>query len=347
MVKKLRNWPVTAAAIAVLATGAMAAGNVSGEELRILAWEGYADADWVTAFEKETGADVSVVFIGSDDEIWTKIKGSEGEDFDLFAVCTACLQRYIDAGLTTAINLDEIPNLKDALPRFRDLSKVGGTMRDGKVYGIPFAFDSIGLIYDTNKVNPAPTSWNVLWDPEYKDRTLIYDNGVLNFSFTALALGIANPFDLTDAEMAQIKARLIGLKCNSLSFYTTASEAQQIYQNNDVALIWANYGQQQVKAMQDVGAPVAYVNPKEGALSWLDTWVLTSGVRNQALAEKWINFVLQHKIGKELSERTGFGNSTVPTANAGEGDKLIWQVPPENPQKRTDLWNEIKATPCP
>ena len=29
-------------------------------------------------------------------------------------------------------------------------------MRDGKVYAIPFAFDSIGLIYDTDKVNPPP-----------------------------------------------------------------------------------------------------------------------------------------------------------------------------------------------
>ena len=58
------------------------------------------------------------------------------------------------------------------MPRFRDLAKVKGVMRDGKVYAIPFAFDSIGLIYDTDKVKPAPTSWNVLWDPKYKGKVL-------------------------------------------------------------------------------------------------------------------------------------------------------------------------------
>ncbi len=86
-----------------------------------------------------------------------------------------------------------------------------------------------------------------------------------------------------------------------LSFYTTADEALQIYQSNDVALIWANYGQQQVKAMKDAGAHIAYVNPKEGALAWLDTWALTSGVEDKELAEQWINFVLQKQIGEQLS----------------------------------------------
>ena len=62
-------------------------------------------------------------------------------------------------------------------------------MRDGKVYAIPYAFDSIGLIYDTDKVKPAPTSWNVLWDPKYKGKVLGYDNGEHNFSFTALDHG--------------------------------------------------------------------------------------------------------------------------------------------------------------
>jgi putative spermidine/putrescine transport system substrate-binding protein len=85
-----------AAGLLALATASAVA---EAKELRILAWEGYADPDWVEAFEKETGADVSVVFIGTDDEIWAKIKGSEGKDFDLFAVNTAQLQRYLDLGL--------------------------------------------------------------------------------------------------------------------------------------------------------------------------------------------------------------------------------------------------------
>ena len=317
----------------------------AAKELRVMAWQGYADDDWVKEFEAQSGAKVNVVFIGTDDEIWAKIKGSEGKDFDVFAVNTAQLQRYIEGGLTTAIDLDKVPNQKGVLSRFGDLSKVKGVMRDGKVYAIPFCFDSIGLIYDKDKVKPAPDSFEILWDPKYKGKVLAYDNGEHNFSFTALTLGIEDPFHLSADQMAKIKEKLVALKQNVLSFYSAPDEALQLYKSNDVALIWANYGQQQVKAMVDAGANIGYVNPKEGALAWLDTWALTSGVQDKDLAEAWVNFLLQKKIAEQLSQRTGFGNTVVETGSAGSNDKLIWLDFVEDTTKRSDLWNEIKAQP--
>ena len=310
-----------------------------------MAWQGYADDDWIKEFQDQTGATAKVVFIGTDDEIWAKIKGSEGKDFDLMAVNTAQLQRYIDAGLVTPHDLDMLPNQKETLPRFRDLTKVEGTMRDGKVYGIPFAFDTIGIIYDTTKVKTPPTSWDIFYNDEYKGRILGYDNGEHNFSITALDMGIEDPFHLSPEQMDQAKAKLIDMKHNLLSLYSTADEALQLYQQNDVAIIWANYGQQQVKMMKAAGAPIAYVNAKEGALAWLDTWAMTSGVKNKELAEKWVNFVLQKKIGEQLSQRTGFGNTVVETGSANPNDKLVWLEFVEDPTKRSDLWNEIKAQP--
>jgi putative spermidine/putrescine transport system substrate-binding protein len=128
-----------------------------------------------------------------------------------------------------------------------------------------------------------------------------------------------------------------------LSFYTTADEATQIYKQNDVALIWANYGQQQVKSLQDAGAHVAYVNPKEGALAWLDTWAVTTGAQDKDLAEAWINFLMQKEIGAQLTERSGFGNTVAPSSNAKPDDKLVYVETVEDPTKRADLWNEIKA----
>jgi putative spermidine/putrescine transport system substrate-binding protein len=336
----------TALAMALAAPAILRSGRaLAAKELRVMAWQGYADDDWVKEFEQQTGATAKVLFIGTDDEIWAKIKGSEGKDFDVFAVNTAQLQRYIDAGLTTPHDLSKLPNQKDVLPRFRDLSTVKGVMRDGNVHSIPFCFDSIGLIYDKDKVSPAPDSFEILWDPKYKGKVLAYDNGEHNFSFTALTLGIADPFHLSDEQMQKVKEKLISLKQNVLSFYTTPDEALQLYKTNDVALIWANYGQQQVKAMKDAGANIEYVNPKEGALAWLDTWAMTNGVQDKDLAEAWVNFLLQKKIGQQLSERTGFGNTVVETGSAGSNDKLVWLDFVENPTKRSDLWNEIKAQP--
>lgn len=317
----------------------------AASEIRVMAWQGYADDDWVKEFQEQTGITAQVVFIGTDDEIWAKIKGSEGKDFDVFAVNTAQLQRYIDAGLTTPHDLAKLPNQKNVLPRFQDLARIKGIMRDGKVHAIPFCFDSIGLIYDKAKVSPAPDSFTILWDPKYKGKVIAYDNGEHNFSFTALTLGFPDPFHLSAEQMDQIKAKLSELKQNVLSFYTTPDEALQLYKSNDVALIWANYGQQQVKAMKDAGADIGYVNPKEGALAWLDTWAMTNGVQDKDAAEAWVNFLLQKKIGEQLSQRTGFGNTVAETGSANPNDRLVWLEFVEDPTKRSDLWNEVKAQP--
>jgi putative spermidine/putrescine transport system substrate-binding protein len=72
---------------------------------------------------------------------------------------------------------------------------------------------------------------------------------------------------------------------------------------------------------------------------------MTSGVRDKAAAEKWVNFLLQKQVSSQLSERTGFGNTVVASPSANDGDKLVWLDSVEDPLKRSDLWNDVKAAP--
>ncbi len=341
--KPMVNMPgrMCLSALAIIAFGQPAV----AETLRVLAWQGYADEDWVAAFEEKTGADVDVVIIGTDDELWAKIQGSGGQDFDLLAVNTAQLQRYIDAQLVQPIDISQMPNQQKVLERFRDLTQISGTMRDGKVYGVPFAYDAIGLIYDPAKVDPAPTSWAVMWDPKYQGRVLSYDNGEHSFSIAALTDGIDNPFDLSEDQLAAAKTKLIELKRNILSFYSSPDEALQIFQANDVAVVLANFGQQQVKFMRDAGLEVTYVNPSEGALAWLDTWAITVGAKDPALAQAWIDFMIDPAISDAMAERSGYGSTTKASDAAGAGDKIVWLQSVEDPTRRSDMWNEVKATP--
>ena len=173
----------------------------AAKELRILAWQGYADDDWVKAFEKQTDADVSVVYVGTDDEIWAKIKGSEGEDFDLFAVNTAQLQRYIDAGPGDALR----PR-PDAQPE-EDAAALSGprqghrrdARRQGLRHPLRVRFDRPDLRQGQGQAGADLVE--VLWDPKYQGKVLAYDNGEHNFSFTALTMGIENPFHLSDEQL--------------------------------------------------------------------------------------------------------------------------------------------------
>ena len=146
--------------------------------------------------QQETGTDVDVVFVGTDDEIWAKIKGSEGKDFDVLAVNTAQLQRYIDAGLVTPHDLDKLPNQKETCRAFATSPRSGhDPRRQGLRHSVRFRHRSASSTTPT-KVKSPPTSWEV-FSGRIQGPILVYDNGEHNFSFTALTMGIADPFHLS------------------------------------------------------------------------------------------------------------------------------------------------------
>ena len=125
----------------------------AAKELRVLAWEGYAEPEWVDAFKKDTGAEVKIVYVGSADEMFAKMQGSQGADFDVVSFDTSIFSRYIGANLLRPLDLSKIANAGNIAPEFRNVKEV---MREDKQFGIPFAWGSLPMIYDADAFPTAP-----------------------------------------------------------------------------------------------------------------------------------------------------------------------------------------------
>ena len=310
------------------------------ETLRVLAWPGYADPDLVQVFEQRYKARVEVTIIGSDDEMWELLSGGQGEKFDVFAVNTAELQRYIDRGISIPLNPAGIRNTSRQLKRFRELPGIPGIIRDGKVYAIPYTYSEMGLIYDRKAFRTPPDSFSAMWDKRYRGRVLMYQGSTHNFSLAALVSGLNDPFHIGASDFKRLSRQLVELRRNVLTFYSQPEEATQLYIRNHAVLLFGNYGAQQVKMLQEAGADVGYVIPKEGALAWLDCWSLSRGVRNLKLAEDWINFTLEARVSHALTERQGLSN-TLEESPVAQNAKLIWLQQVEDSAKRASLWDRI------
>lgn len=315
----------------------------SGEVLRVLAWPGYADEDFVRRFEKMSGSRVEVTLVGSDDALWEKVAANGGRNFDVFAVNTAELQRYIDAGLALALSPDEIPGIRRQKPGFQDHSQLPGVRRGGQLFAVPYTYAEMGLIYDRRAVPTPPDSLSVLWDPRYRGRVLAYDGSSHNFSLAAIKLGKASPFRLEPDDWAAAIDQLIALRRNVLTFYTLPEESVELFRQNRAAILFANYGTQQLQLLRDAGIDAGYVIPKEGALAWLDCWVVSAGSRQPGLAKSWIDFTLSPEMSGALSSRHGLGNtlSGAPKDRSAAPERLIWLQPVEDIKRRTRLWQRI------
>lgn len=311
--------------------------------LRILSWPGYADEDLVAAFEQRYQHPVEVTLVHSDEQLRRQFNRQQGRYFDLIAANTAELQALHAQQRLLALPLQQLPNRLRQQRRFRDLQTLPAISADGQVYAIPYAYAEMGLIYDRQQLSQAPQSIASLWDPALHGRVLIYDGGSHNFALAALRQGLP-PFDLPAQALNELARDLQALRRNSLTFYRGPEESAELFISQGAALMFANYGQQQVKLLRDAGADIGYSIPREGALAWLDCWAINQASQQVELALRWIDYSLEPPVSQALSERHGLGSTLEGAADALPAQaRLHWLQPVENEQRRSQLWQAIRS----
>ena len=331
--KRSGSW---AAALVLVAGGTAAAGE---GEVRLFSFEGYAEAEWVEPFEAETGCKVVDSYTGSVDEMFAKMKGSDGADYDLVSIDTSIIQRYADADLIIPFDLAQVPNTANLLPAFQSVAE---TMIDGDTYGISMAWGSLGLIYDPEAFPEGVGSWDALWDPANAGRVLALDDANNSVTLAGIVLGLDEPFNLSDADFDAVRDKLIEQKQNLISYYAGFEEGVNIWENSEAALMFS-MGEFQAVGLADRGFDVVYSIPDEGGIGWLDTWALSRGVEDSDCTHKWVNHYLNGMTGPQMTEKNGYGNTTDESPGLDYADRLIWLRPVENFDRRVEVWNEVKA----
>ncbi len=323
-----------AAAAALFATGPS-----MGQEVRLFSFEGYAEPQWVEPFEAETGCKVSVAYTGSVDEMFARMVGSDGADFDLISIDTSIIQRYLDNGLIIPFDMSMVPNTANLLQSFSAVSEV---MSGGETYGVPMAWGSLGLIYDKEAFPDGVDSWEALWDPANGGRVLALDDANNNVTNAAIILGLDDPFNLDDADFDAVKQKLIEQKQYLISYYAGFEEGVNIWDSSEASLMFS-MGEFQAVELANRGYDVVYSIPKEGGIGWLDTWALSKGVQDADCVHKWVNHYLNGHTGPTMTDLKGYGNTTDESPGLDYSDKLVWLRPVENFDRRVQVWNEVKA----
>ena len=290
--------------------------------------------------------DVRTATFDSVQEGAAKLAG--GFEADVVNVCSDEYQPLVARGLLRPIDPAGIEGW-DKLA-FRD--NEGVQTADGNVNFVPIAAGPQGLLYDTEQVDPPPTSWADLFDPAYRGRVSI-DGGtwLTPIAETALALGIDNPMNLTDAEVEQVKEYLIAHRDQFRSFSDSDSDKLNLFKGGEIVL--ADGGRYNAKQLQEAGDPVEWVAPDEGALSWVCGLGITSKAQNVAAAYKLINYFVSEPA-QAIAGQNGFAIvnpaavAKVPakfreTADPRSISNAIAEVQPDNFEAWIRAWQEVQT----
>jgi spermidine/putrescine-binding protein len=277
--------------------------------LRMLIWEGYAPTQQITKFEayiaKKYHIKLTVVVshVSNSDSFFDPIRS---KDVDIISPTYHMFkdQRWglLDKGLILSLNLDNIPNFKYISI---SLQNAGYMNRNGKVYATPLAQGPYGLVYNTKFVKTPPKSWNILWNPAFKNKYVIAKNEYMhNCMLTALSLGYSpdHIHEYDHLNNIEFKEKLGQLARNAHSFWDGTDKADDLF-GHSLATSWGFA----LKDLKDRNEIWKIASPNEGTVFWVDNYAITWSLKDKPLsrkiAEEWLNYTLTPEFQIEVIMR--------------------------------------------
>jgi putative spermidine/putrescine transport system substrate-binding protein len=282
--------------------------------VNIVSWAGYVEdgsndktVDWVHPFEQQTGCKVNNTVAGTSDEMVTLMHSG---DYDVVSASGDASLRLIYGGDVAPVNTDLVSNYADI---FSGLKMQAWNSVNGVAYGIPHGRGANLLMYRTDVVNPAPTSWGSVFDANspYHGKITAYDSPIyiadaaLYLMKTKPDLGIKNPYAL-DATQFQAAVDLLKQQNKNIGeYWSDYTKEQSAFSQGDsvVGTTWqviANLLQAEKKPV-----PIETVLPKEGSTGWSDTWMIAAKAKHPNCMYKWMNWIISPKVNAEVAEWFG------------------------------------------
>jgi putative spermidine/putrescine transport system substrate-binding protein len=304
------------------ATAAATAASIGeGEgELNLVIWGGYAekgasdpDYDWVTPFEEATGCIVNSTDMTDSNNGVSLMQSGQ---YDGISASGDATTRLIQGGIVAAIDTSIFENYDSLFDGLKDLPH---NTVDGVNYGVPHGRGANLLMYNTEEVTPAPTTWDGVWEnaADYAGKISIYDSSIyiadaaLHLMTKQPDLGITDPYQLTQAQLDAAVALLEAQRDTGDALYWSLYTDQvSSYAAGDVVIgtTWPL----QVGLLQVDEVPVEGILPDEGSTGWSDTWMLAAGAEHPNCMLMWMD----HMMSAEANALATIWFGEAPTSQA-------------------------------
>ena len=234
----------------------------------------------IEPFEKANNVKVNVVTLYSADALAQLRAQKAAPQFDVLHFSGGQEAVAAREGLLHKIAASELANAAEIYP-----FALAGLERGE---GVVMQLAVMGLIYHSDKVKPAPSSWKDALDPKFRGHLVITDfgnsYGLLSFLMINRTMGgdLDNIQPGLDAMKGVLKDAVV---------IKASPEIQQNFAQNDAWL--APYAQDYAFALRKAGFPARFAAPSEGIAGSLITANVVAGRPSTALAIKFVEASLR------------------------------------------------------
>ena len=295
--------------------------------LKVYNWADYIDEELLDEFEQwyleETGEEVEIIYQTFDinETMLSKIELGH-EDYDVVCPSDYIIERMLKNNLLLPIErnfgetLDWIDNVSPYISE--KFGEIEGHGKDARDYSVGYMWGTIGLIYNTKYVTDEQAlTWEVLRNPQYKDKVLMKDayRDVYTALLTALnkdALDAGEKeirtlaFDTSEESIALVENYLVSFKESIAGWEADFGKEQMTKELAWLNLSWSGDAQWAIEEAAEIGVELNYSIPEEGSGVWFDGWVIPKYAKNTKAASYFINFMCKPENAIRNMDMTGY-----------------------------------------
>jgi putative spermidine/putrescine transport system substrate-binding protein len=297
--------------------------------LNLIAWNGYVEDgsndpnyDWVHPFENKTGCKVTVKYADTSDEMVSLMKQSGV--YDGVSASGNATNRLIAGHYVAAVDPTLLPAMSDVIaPLAPGGDKTAHYIVNGYQYGSPYMYGPNFLMYNPTVVKPAPTSWDITFEPTingqpnpYAGKITAYDDAIfiadaaLYLKAHDTSLGITDPYELTPAQLDAAIALLQKQKPMITKYWSLYTDEIDGFESG--SMVAGTAWPINLSTIEfDAKVPVKSVIPSEGVTGWADTWMVSTNAPHPNCMLEWMQWTMRPDIQAEVAVWYGAAGSNV------------------------------------
>ncbi len=238
-------------------------------------------------FTKLTGIKVNYTNYATNEELYAKLKGG-GATYDVIIPSDYMISKMIKENMVQKLNFDNIPNFSYIMDNFRNLA-----YDPENEYSVPYTWGTVGIIYNKNLVDidKSEIDWDILWNEDYLDQILMFDNPRDAFAIAEIMLGYSINTENTDELVAASE------KLKEQKRMVQAYVMDEIFDKMGAgdALLAPYYAGDALTILEE-NEDLDFVVPKSGTNLFIDAMCIPVGAKQKEAAEMYINFMCEPDI---------------------------------------------------
>lgn len=271
--------------------------SIFAEKLYIYNWTEYIPNSLLQQFTKETGIEVVYSTFESNEEMYSKMKLTNGGGYDLIFPSSYYIEKMAKEGMLAKLDKTKLVNFAQITP-----SLLNKNFDPENQYSLPYVYGLTGIGINSAEIDPkAVTSWADLWNSKYKGKILLTADSREVFHIALLLKGFS-PNTTEDKEIESAYHLLQKLIPNVQSFNSDSPDVPYVQGEVSLGMIWNGSAFRAHKENPDI----QFIYPREGVIIWMDNYAIPKNAEHKEAAYKFIDFMLRPESAKEVIETMGF-----------------------------------------